>query len=116
GNLQGCFNSVEGANGAIDALNDGKVTPERYKPFCNLTFTVIARGGGYKNVFGWYNVTVDPADSSKTLKPALADLHSFLLNTDGVGAVRTVDLRSDPAYAGGEVGFFIGTGKRVKAT
>ncbi|HEV8246174.1 MAG TPA: DUF4114 domain-containing protein, partial [Polyangiaceae bacterium] len=115
-NVQACLNLAEGSAGLVNAISDAKVTPDRYTPFCSLTFTVVARGSGYKNVFGWYNVIVDPVDPSKTLKPAVTDLHSFLLNTDAVGTQRSLDLRNDPAYGGGEVGFFIATGRRVSGT
>ncbi len=115
-NLQVCIDAAEGVAGTVDAINDAQVTPERFNPFCNLTFLVAARGSAYDDVFGWYNVIVDPNDSSKTLKPALTDLHSFLTNSDPVGTSRTLDVRNDPAYLGGEIAFFIAAGRRVTGT
>jgi hypothetical protein len=38
----------------INPLTDAATTPETFKPGCQLTFTVIGRGAGQKNSFGWY--------------------------------------------------------------
>jgi hypothetical protein len=101
GSVQSLLNQEEGG-ALIDALAAAAVTPETYKPICNLTFKVIARGAGYNNTFGWYNVNPNG-------KPPDFDLRSFLECTDGVGTVKVLNIGADPAYLGGEIGFFMAT-------
>lgn len=86
---------------SIEPLVSSAVTPETFDPSCNLTFTVIARGGGQLNSFGWYNVTGQ--------KPDPSDLHEFLGCNDGVGTSKQLQIKSDPAYKGGKIGFFMAT-------
>jgi hypothetical protein len=85
----------------IDPLTQAAVTPETFDPACKLEFRVVARGGGQKNSFGWYNVTGK--------KPALADLHEFLGCDDAVGTQKTLAIRDDPKYLGGRIAFFEAT-------
>jgi MYXO-CTERM domain-containing protein len=96
GNLKGYLDG-EGEN--INPSVSAATTPQTFDPTCNLTFKVIARGGGQKNSFGWYNVTGQ--------KPPLSDLHEFLGCNDGVGTVKTLAIKSHPAYKGGKIGFFM---------
>ena len=97
--LQNLFN---GLNEAINALNDAKTTPETFLPACEVGFKVLQRNAGYKNSFGWYNVGKD--------KPTLADLHQILSCNDPLNTVKKVSILTDPAYQGGEVGFFEAVG------
>jgi MYXO-CTERM domain-containing protein len=113
-NVQRCLDDEEGKRGLIDAQADGKVSPETFDPRCNLTFHLIARGAGYRNIFGWYNVKKDPANPGKTLKPALRELHAFILNDEDPPLSRTLALRDDPNYEGGLIAFFIATGFDVR--
>ena len=85
----------------------GAVTPETFRPECSLTFTVLVRMSDYDNSFGWYNVTGSV--------PSLDQLYEFIhcddppLNWDQNYTnltSRVLDIRSDPRYAGGEIGFF----------
>jgi MYXO-CTERM domain-containing protein len=99
--LQVCLNQEEGG-ATIDVQAAAVITPETYTPSCSLTFKVIARGGGFRNTFGWYNV--NPSG-----KPANSDLHSFLECSDGVGTVKELDIAASPFYEGGEIGFFMAT-------
>lgn len=98
-NVQVCLNAEEGG-ATINALTAAAVTPETYTPICSLTFKVIARGAGYLNTFGWYNVVAGQ-------KPPASDLHSFLECSDGPGTVKVLNIKSSPYYKGGEVGFFM---------
>jgi MYXO-CTERM domain-containing protein len=100
-NVQVCLDTEEGGP-TINALTAAAVTPETYTPLCALTFKVIARGAGYLNTFGWYNV-------SASGKPPDSDLHSFLECTDGVGTLKVLQIKSSPYYQGGEIGFFMAT-------
>jgi len=98
-NLQSLFTS---RNEQISALNDAAVLPETFVPSCALTFTVLQRNAGNKNSFGWYNVSGGP--------PALQDLHEFLTCNDAVNTTKILDIKNDPAYLGGEIGFYQATG------
>src|SRR5262245_19659667 len=97
--LQGLFTS---RGETRNALNDAQIIPETFVPSCGLTFEVLQRNAGYSNSFGWYNVTGSA--------PTLADLHEFLACTDGVGTVKTLNIKNDPGYAGAEIGFYQATG------
>ena len=100
-NVQVCLDGEEGGP-TIDAMAAAAVTPETYTPACALTFRVIARGAGYNNTFGWYNV-------SPNGPPPPSDLHSFLECSDAVGTTKVLDISNDPNYLGGLVGFFMAT-------
>jgi len=100
-NVQVCLDAEEGG-ATINALAAAAVTPETYKPLCGLTFKVLARGAGYMNTFGWYNVVPNA-------KPPDSDLHSFLECSDGVGTSKVLSIKASPYYKGGEIGFFMAT-------
>lgn len=104
-NVQVCLDAEEGG-ATINALTAAAVTPETYKPICGLTFKVIARGAGFKNTFGWYNVV--PGQ-----KPPNSDLHSFLECNDGPGTVKVLSIKTNPAYKGGDIGFFMASPEGV---
>ncbi len=99
GNALQSFLNAEGET--INPLTDAAITPQTFTPQCSLTFTVIARGGGQRNSFGWYNITGS--------KPDPQDLYEFITCSEGVGTVKTLDVRSDPRWAGGDIGFFQAT-------
>lgn len=88
---------------SINALADAAATPETFTPTCNLEFEVLQRNAGYKNAFGWYNVTGQ--------KPTLGELHEFLSCNDPVGTKKALNIKNDPAYLGGDIGFFEATGE-----
>lgn len=94
--------TFDGRGEQIDAVVDAAVTPETFVPSCALTFEVLIRNAGYRNSFGWYNVTGQ--------KPTIAELNEFLTCTDDVGTTRELDIRNDPRWEGGEVGFYQATG------
>lgn len=86
----------------LDPRAEASVTPATFSPVCPMTFTVVSRGTAlFRDAFGWYNVTGSEPDPS--------DLHVMLGCGDGAGASAVLDIRSDPAYRGGEVGFFLVT-------
>jgi MYXO-CTERM domain-containing protein len=101
GNVQPCLDAEE-MGMTINAQAAAAVTPETYDPSCKLTFKVLARGAGFNNTFGWYNVNPNG-------KPADTDLHSFLLCSDAVGTVKELNILSSPFYKKGKIGFFIAT-------
>jgi MYXO-CTERM domain-containing protein len=85
----------------VNPLTDAATKPETFVPQCALTFKVLARGAGQMNSFGWYNVTGQ--------KPALAELYEFITCSDMPGTVKLLDIKNDPRYQGGEIGFFQAT-------
>jgi MYXO-CTERM domain-containing protein len=96
--LQGLFD-MRGES--IDALAAASAVPETFQPGCNLTFTVLQRNAGYQNAFGWYNVTGSA--------PTLADLHEFIKCSDPLNTVVPLpNIVNDPAYLGGQIGFYEG--------
>ena len=87
----------------LRAQDNAAVTPERFVPGCTLTFTLVSRGdAAFRNVFGWYNVRPGMA-------PDPADLHPLIPCDAATGARFTLNLRDNPDYRGGEVGFFLKT-------
>jgi hypothetical protein len=91
----------------VDPRVTGAVTPETFRPECSLTFTILARVSDYRNSFGWYNVTGST--------PSLDQLYEFIHCDDPPQTwdqsytnltTRVLDIRTDPRYAGGEIGFF----------
>ena len=92
---------------SIRVRDDAAVMPERFVPGCTLTFTLVTRGSAsFRNVFGWYNVRpgVTPSPSN-----APTDLHVLIPCDATDGQHFTLNLRGNPAYAGGEIGFFLRT-------
>lgn len=84
----------------LDPWTDGAVMPETFTPTCPLTFRVLTRGTArFRDAFGWYNVTGS--------EPARSDLHVMLGCDAQPGAEVVLDVRSDPAYLGGQIGFFL---------
>lgn len=91
---------IPSESSGLNPVTEASLTPETFLPTCGLTFTVITRGTAiFQNVFGWYNVTGSAPQSS--------DLHPVIGCTDGAGATETLDVRSDPNYKGGQIGFFL---------
>jgi hypothetical protein len=86
----------------LDPWQDGQLTPETYTPTCALTFEVVSRGTArFKNIFGWYNVTGQ--------RPADTDLVPMIDCDTAPGTEVVLDVRNDPRWAGGEIGFFLAT-------
>jgi len=84
----------------LDPYTAGAVTPETFMPTCPLTFTVLTRGTArFENAFGWYNATGS--------RPTPDQLYVMLDCNAQVGSDVVLDVRSDPRYTGGEIGFFL---------
>jgi hypothetical protein len=89
----------DGQNDPIHAINDAAVVPETFTPTCNLTFTLVSRGdAGFKNAFGWYNVS--------GARPAPSDLHVLIPCNEEPPFSVPLSIRGNPAYKGGKIGFF----------
>ena len=86
----------------LDPWKDGAIVPETFHPSCGLTYTVLSRGTArFQNAFGWYNAGAQA--------PAATDLHVMLDCSAAAGASVTLDLSKEPAWTGGDVGFFLVT-------
>lgn len=86
----------------LDPWQDGALTPETFTPTCPLTFELVSRGTArFRNVFGWYNYTGS--------RPAPAQLYPMLGCDAAEGTEVVLDVRNDPRWTGGEIGFFIAT-------
>ena len=84
----------------LDPQKDAAVTPETFRPTCPLTFTILSRGDAlFQDAFGWYNVTGK--------RPDPADLHVMLDCKAQAGKQVVLDVRNEPGYKGGEIGFFL---------
>ncbi len=105
--LQDVFNGR--GESAIRVREDAAIVPERFVPGCTLTFTLVTRGNArFRNVFGWYNVRpgVTPArDNPPPVRP-----EQVLIPCGALPGERfTLNLRGNPQYLGGEIGFFLRT-------
>jgi len=86
----------------LNVASQAAILPETFHPTCGQTFTVLSRGTAkFQDIFGWYNATTG------TTAPDPSDLHVMVQCTDAVGKVTTLDVMSDPAYKGGDIGFFL---------
>ncbi|MBX3250778.1 MAG: DUF4114 domain-containing protein [Myxococcales bacterium] len=85
-----------GLNPATDCVPSAT----RFAPTCPLTFTLLTRGTAqFRNVFGWYEVTGARPEP---------DALRVMLGCDAMpGDTAVLDVRRDPDYRGGEIGFFI---------
>ncbi|MEZ4407110.1 MAG: DUF4114 domain-containing protein [Polyangiales bacterium] len=98
--LQGIF---DGRGERIAVRDDAAITPERFQPGCRLNITLVTRGSAaFQNVFGWYNVRPG-------MPPLGSDLHPLIPCTATSGATFELNLRDNPDYRGGEIGFFLRT-------
>jgi MYXO-CTERM domain-containing protein len=118
-----------GADAAIDPINDAATTPGIFPAECGFKVQIVLKGGACKNAFGWYNATI-PSTTPSAIYP-LVPAALTAAPPNGIGcldgdfcplASRTtsqapqhawadplpafsVDLRSNPNWAGGPVGF-----------
>jgi len=116
-NVEMCLDQSEGDPALINVQADALVAPEVFQPTCTLTFKPIVKGGGDHVAFGWYNLTPDPVNAGKFLKPTQAELYGmfrfatgFLTGADLAGQEATLNLAAEAAagrYKGGEIGFFL---------
>jgi hypothetical protein len=84
----------------LDPTDAAADVPETFSPTCPLTFNVVSRGSAiFHNVFGWYNVT--------GARPANSDLHVMVACNAAAGTSTILDIKSEPSYLGGEIGFFM---------
>ena len=84
----------------IDYRVDATSTPGVFSPRCDFSATLVLSETGTRFAVGWYNT-----DGATTL-PGPADINVVVRVGTPVGAAITgAEIRSDPAYAGGLIGF-----------
>lgn len=84
----------------VDWKVDAASTPNAFSPLCGFTAKFLLHGADCPLDFAWYNETGQP--------PAASDLHVVIPAGSPVGTTFTgTDIKSDPAYLGGLVGFAI---------
>lgn len=84
----------------LDPFTAASVTPATYHPSCPLTFDLLSRGTAlFQNAFGWYNATGQ--------QPPASDLHVMQDCSATAGQSVVLDLSTEPAYLGGDIGFFL---------
>ncbi|APR77685.1 Type IV fimbrial biogenesis protein PilY1 [Minicystis rosea] len=82
----------------IDWLADAASTPNAFSPLCGFSATFLLHGADCPLDFAWYNETGQP--------PSASDLHTIIPAYAPVGTSFTgTDIKNDPAYLGGLVGF-----------
>lgn len=83
----------------IDWIADAASTPNTFSPLCGFTSKFVLKQSGSSLGLAWYN-------DDGTNAPAAQDLHTIVPAGSPVGTVITgADIKSDPAYKGGQVGF-----------
>ncbi|WP_437673213.1 MYXO-CTERM sorting domain-containing protein [Sorangium sp. So ce131] len=110
----------------IDPVDDASIEPGVFSPLCGFTGELVLRGGGCRVAFGWYNATASgmrppdnqiyeliPANPSEAFNCEDGDFCPLAtMMTTQVGqhdwtprSFSAEDIRQDPRYAGGLVGF-----------
>jgi len=102
-NDDGCaIDPTKGEVIGLDPWLDVQTSYNTFQPLpCNVTFSMVSRGTAmFHDVFGWYNVVPGRA-------PDPSDLHVMLTCDSKVGATASLDVRNEPAYKGGQIGYFL---------
>ncbi len=112
----------------LDPIADAKTAPGSFSPLCGFTGELVLRGAGCQVALGWYNVdpsgTPPDPDEIYVLVPAdptdpeglacedqdfcpLATMDTTQMGQHGwtPRTYNAENIRSDPRYAGGQVGF-----------
>lgn len=84
----------------IDWQADGLATPNAFSPLCGFTATLVLRQTACSQALAWYNETGTP--------PPDGELYEIVPAGAPIGQTFTgADIKSDPHYKGGLVGFAI---------
>jgi len=88
---------------ALDFQADGNTQPSVFSPLCDFKATFLMHESASNLGVGWYNV-----DPNATMPPTAADIHVIVPAGTPVGTViQGADIKADPAYMGGLIGFAI---------
>ena len=98
--LQDYFASAGEAT--IDAVEAARAEPGKFSPLCNFDATLVLSQSGAAAGISWYNVD----EANPTRVPTDAEIFEVLKpTTTPNGTISAADIRADPRYAGGYVGF-----------
>ncbi len=96
----------------FDWFQDAQAEPGVFSPLCDFTGQMVLRGGGCQLDFAWYNAVASggapPADTELyTLVPKESLVGEFfpLVGDPPQQTFSAADIRNDPNYAGGLIGF-----------
>ncbi|HRI67767.1 MAG TPA: MYXO-CTERM sorting domain-containing protein [Polyangium sp.] len=94
----------------INFQTDASTTPSVFSPLCDFKATFVLHQSASNLGVGWYNV-----DPNATTPPTAADIHIIVPANTAVGTVITgADIKADPAYNNGLIGFaIIGAGFQI---
>ncbi|HVV53046.1 MAG TPA: DUF4114 domain-containing protein, partial [Polyangia bacterium] len=98
--LQQYFTS---ANENINAVANASIVPATFMPLCDFQATLVLSQSSAQGGLGWYNVPDATTDPNHTATPTVYPIGTFPMMVGT--AVGSSDIRSDPNYAGGLVGF-----------
>jgi hypothetical protein len=98
--LQQYFTSV---NENINAVANASIVPATFMPLCNFQATLVLSKSGATGGLAWYNVPATGTDPNHTQTPVVYPIGTFPMTVGTV--VGSSDIRTDPNYAGGLVGF-----------
>ena len=83
---------------AIDWKTDAASTPDAFSPLCAFTAKFVMKQSGASLGLGWYNST--------NQAPLPSEIHTLLPPGTAVGTtITSSDIKNDPAYLGGLIGF-----------
>ncbi|HEY4393156.1 MAG TPA: DUF4114 domain-containing protein [Polyangia bacterium] len=98
--LQAYFTSI---NENINAVAQASIVPSTFMPLCNFQATLTLSESSAPGGLGWYNVPDATTDPNHTQMPTVYPIGPFPMVVGT--AVGSSDIRNDPNYAGGLVGF-----------
>jgi MYXO-CTERM domain-containing protein len=107
------FTSATYANDPlVDWQADAAVAPAQFSPLCGFTATFMLHCAGYVLDFGWYNVsdptTIHNLIPASTIQARVSGGQNGCQNQfSPFITFNGDDIRTDPAYAGGLVGFVL---------
>ncbi len=102
-NDDGCaIDPLKGEVLGLNPWNDVQTSYNTFQPLpCKVTFSVVSRGTAlFHDAFGWYNAVPGQA-------PDASDLHVMLGCNSQVGDTASLDVVHEPAYKGGQIGYFL---------
>lgn len=91
---------------ALDPVLDASDQPELFSPLCDFTATLVLKQTSATPSLEWYTPPTDP-----NAAPPASDVHLIVPLGSPVGQVVTgADIRNDPGYKGGLIGFRVNAG------
>lgn len=93
-----------GLGETFDVMADASATPGVFSPLCDFSVTMILSQSQGQAGVAWYNVPSDPTATPYDVYQLLPPSNQI---PDGGGVATSTDIRSNPNYAGGLIGFVL---------